>query len=180
MFILSYGFSSATYKIDDKGIALLPAEISKTGITKLKEITYHSDIEFKSALKEVIGETMFTKHEAELVKNAINANAMLILIGIIGFVAAFAISIGPVMWVLFSELFPNKIRGLAISFVGLINSAVSFSVQLVFPWELSTIGNASTFMIYGVFAVLGLAFIIMKVPETKGKSLEELEIILTK
>jgi len=67
-----------------------------------------------------------------------------------------------------------------ISFVGLINSAVSFIVQLVFPWELSNFGSAGTFLIYGIFAVLGLVFVVKIVPETKGKSLEELEIILLK
>jgi SP family arabinose:H+ symporter-like MFS transporter len=82
--------------------------------------------------------------------------------------------------VLFSELFPNRLRGLAISFVGLINSAVSFSVQLVFPWELSNFGSTGTFFIYGVFAMIGLIFILKVVPETKGKSLEELERILVK
>ena len=107
-------------------------------------------------------------------------NPTLILFGIIGFVASFAISLGPVMWVLFSELFPNRIRGLAISFVGLINSAVSFTVQLVFPWELETLGNATTFLLYGVFAVAGLIFIIKKLPETKNKSLEQLEMELIK
>jgi MFS family permease len=101
-------------------------------------------------------------------------NPTLILVGILGFVASFAFSLGPVMWVLFSELFPNQIRGLAISFVGLINSAVSFSVQLIFPWELETFGNTVTFLIYGLFAVVGL--LIMRVlPETKGKSLEDLQ-----
>ncbi|MCA1752844.1 MAG: MFS transporter [Flavobacteriales bacterium] len=94
--------------------------------------------------------------------------------------ASFAISVGPVMWVLFSELFPIWIRGLAISFVGLVNSAVSFGVQLVFPWELETFGSSITFMLYGIFAVLGLIFIIWKVPETKGRTLEELEELLVK
>jgi MFS family permease len=84
------------------------------------------------------------------------------------------------MWVLFSELFPNRLRGLAISFVGLINSAVSFSVQLVFPWELENFGNSVTFLIYGVFAIIGLLFIMRLLPETKGKSLEELEIELVR
>ncbi len=102
-------------------------------------------------------------------------NPWLILIGIIGFVASFAISIGPVMWVLFSEIFPNSVRGIAISFVGLINSAVSFLVQLVFPWELETIGSSATFLIFGAFAVIGLVVIAWLLPETKGKSLEELE-----
>ena len=102
-------------------------------------------------------------------------NATLILIGILGFVAGFALSLGPVMWVLFSELFPNRIRGIAISFVGLINSSVSFIVQLVFPWELENFGNSVTFLIYGLFAVVGLVIVMKLLPETKGKSLEELE-----
>ncbi len=107
-------------------------------------------------------------------------NPKLILVGILGFVASFAISIGPVMWVLFSELFPNRIRGIAISFVGVINSAISFVVQWVFPWQLEVLGNAGTFFIYGVFAFLGLIFIVRVIPETKGKSLEELEEQLVK
>jgi sugar porter (SP) family MFS transporter len=102
-------------------------------------------------------------------------NPKIILIGILGFVASFAISLGPVMWVLFSELFPNRVRGLAISFVGLINSAVSFSVQLIFPWELATLGNSVTFLIYGLFAIVGLVIVMWLLPETKGKSLEALE-----
>ncbi|MGD8346890.1 MAG: sugar porter family MFS transporter, partial [Lysobacterales bacterium] len=102
-------------------------------------------------------------------------NPTLILIGILGFVAGFAMSLGPVMWVLFSELFPNRVRGIAISFVGLINSAVSFLVQLVFPWELENLGPSMTFMIYGLFAVAGLIFVARFFPETKGRSLEQLE-----
>lgn len=101
-------------------------------------------------------------------------NSKLILFCILGFVAGFAISLGPVMWVLFSELFPNRIRGIAISFVGLINSAVSFTVQQFFPWELENFGPSMTFLIYGVFAVAGLLFVARYLPETKGRSLEEL------
>jgi sugar porter (SP) family MFS transporter len=102
-------------------------------------------------------------------------NPTIILVGILGFVASFAFSLGPVMWVLFSELFPNQVRGLAISFVGLINSAVSFVVQLIFPWELQNLGNSVTFLIYGLFAIVGLIIVMRLLPETKGKSLEELE-----
>jgi len=105
----------------------------------------------------------------------VNLNPTLILIGILSFVAGFGISLGPVMWVLFSELFPNRIRGIAISFCGLINSSVSFIVQLVFPWELENFGPSMTFMIYGTFAIVGLIFVMRILPETKGRSLEELE-----
>ena len=105
----------------------------------------------------------------------IDMNATLVLIGILSFVAGFGISLGPVMWVLFSELFPNRLRGIAISFCGLINSSVSFLVQLVFPWELENFGPATTFLVYGSFAIVGLVFVMRTLPETKGRSLEQLE-----
>ncbi len=102
-------------------------------------------------------------------------NAYLVLGFILLYVASFAISFGPVMWALLSEIFPNLIRGVAISLVGFFNSLVSFSVTLVFPWELSHIGPSGTFFIYGGMALLSLLFAIIFVPETKGKSLEQLE-----
>ena len=105
----------------------------------------------------------------------IDMNATMVLIGILSFVAGFGISLGPVMWVLFSELFPNRLRGIAISFCGLINSSVSFIVQLVFPWELENFGPETTFLIYGSFAIIGLLFVMKILPETKGRSLEQLQ-----
>jgi SP family arabinose:H+ symporter-like MFS transporter len=102
-------------------------------------------------------------------------NPGLVLGGMLGFVASFALSLGPVMWVLLSEIFPNRVRGIAISFVGLVNSAVCFFVQLVFPWEMETLGGARTFLIYAVLAILGVAVLAKVLPETRGRSLEELE-----
>lgn len=108
------------------------------------------------------------------------ANPRLILIAILGFVASFAVSLGPVMWVLFAELFPNRVRGVAISFVGLVNSATAFLVTLVFPWQLQSLGSTATFLVYGLFALAGLAFVWRVLPETKGRSLEELETVLVR
>ncbi len=175
MLLLAYGFSSATYTITAPALSALPAGIDASQLTSLVGQTYESDVSFRAAMTSVIGQSQFLEHQSALVSAAIDMNPTLILIGILGFVACFAFSLGPVMWVLFSELFPNHIRGLAISFVGLINSSISFTVQLVFPWELETIGNAGTFLIYGVFAIAGLLFLARVMPETKGKSLEELE-----
>ncbi|HIG76165.1 MAG TPA: MFS transporter, partial [Bacteroidetes bacterium] len=56
-----------------------------------------------------------------------------------------------------------------------INSATSFGVQQVFPAELAALGAAPTFAIFGIIAAVGLVFVWFVVPETKGKSLEELE-----
>jgi len=102
-------------------------------------------------------------------------NAKLVLVAIVGFVASFAISLGPVMWVLLSEIFPNEQRAAAISVAGFWNSLVSASVTLIFPWELSTFGPAGTFLAYGLFASAALLFVLLFVPETKGRTLEELE-----
>ncbi|MBU1820859.1 MAG: sugar porter family MFS transporter [Bacteroidetes bacterium] len=180
MFLLAYGFNSATYTLTDETVATLPAEVDRAKLVMLSGQVFTSDVEYKKALNEVLGEATVAAYESNLITAAIKMNPTLILIAIIGFVASFAISIGPVMWVLFSELFPNKIRGIAISFVGLINSAVSFLVQWIFPWELATLGSAGTFLLYGLFAAAGLVFIIRVIPETKGKSLEELEAQLVK
>lgn len=180
MFLLSFGFGKATYTLSEGAVIELPAEIDREGIAPLLRVTFDSDLTYKQALSAAIGEDLAKAYESELITAAANINAVLILVSILGFVASFAISLGPVMWVLFSELFPNRIRGLAISFVGLINSAVSFTVQLVFPWELANFGTSLTFLIYGAFAALGLFFILMVVPETKGRSLEELEEMLVK
>jgi SP family arabinose:H+ symporter-like MFS transporter len=178
MLTLSYGFGSATYTLSQESVDSLPSDIDRQLIAPLIGAKYESDVEFRTALSVAIGKSQYQKFESQLVSAAISMNPTLILVGILGFVASFAVSLGPVMWVLFSELFPNTLRGLAISFVGLINSGISFGVQLVFPWELENLGNSTTFLIYGVFAAVGFVFIMRILPETKGRSLEELEKIL--
>ncbi len=180
LFLLTYGFSTATYSLDDTAITNFSKTIGGDKLAKLKGKTYENDLLFKKALTISLGEETFKANEGAIISAGTHMNTTLILIGILGFVASFAMSIGPVMWVLFSELFPNKIRGLAISFVGLINLAISFLVQLLFPLELSMLGSTVTFLLYGIFAIIGFVFIWFKVPETKGKSLEQLEEILVK
>ena len=180
MMLLAYGFNSATYKLTDEKIQKMSDVDLRNEMSVLSGKSFSNDVEYKNEIKSLLGAERSKLYESELITAAISINPSLILIGIIGFVACFAISLGPVMWVLFSELFPLKIRGIAISFVGFVNSAVSAGVQFVFPWELSTIGSAMTFLIYGVFALAGLFFIVRVIPETKGRSLEELEAQLVK
>lgn len=102
-------------------------------------------------------------------------DAKLVLAAIIGFVASFAISLGPVMWVLLSEIFPNEQRAAAISVAGFWNSLVSATVTLIFPWSLSALGSGGTFLAFGIFASAALLFVWLLVPETKGRTLEQLE-----
>lgn len=180
MSLLAYGFGSARYELTQDALNMLPEEIDRNGLVPMIDQVYADDVSFKEALRDNLGEKAALAFESNLITAAINMNPTLILFGILGFVASFAISIGPVMWVLFSELFPIRIKGAAISFVGFLNSLVSYLVQQFFPWQLETLGSSTTFLIYGLFAALGLVFVWFIVPETKNKSLEELETILIK
>ena len=102
-------------------------------------------------------------------------NPGIVLAGILGFVASFAFSLGPVMWVLFSEIFPNRIRGVCMAFMGIVNSGVSWFIQFIFPVELARFGPVVTFSIFAVTAVVFLVLLTWLMPETRGRSLEELE-----
>ena len=178
MLILAYGFENATYTLDSEAFTSLPNELAIEKLRAIESKTFTSDLDFKAAIANALGDEKAKQYEAALVTASANMNSVLILCGILLFVAFYAVSIGPVMWVLFSELFPNRIRGLAISFVGLVNLTFAFLVQLVFPWQLTNFGNSLTFLLYAICAIIGLLFIVTKVPETKGKSLEELERLL--
>jgi MFS transporter, SP family, arabinose:H+ symporter len=180
MFTLSYGFGSATYTLESRAIGDLPAAIDRAQLAPLLDTTFGSDVEFREAVSAAIGQELFKRHQGELIVAAINVNPGLILLATLGFVASFAVSLGPIMWVLFSELFPNRVRGMAISLVGLVNSATAFMVTFIFPWQLETIGNSATFLIYGVFAVAGFIYVMRILPETKGRTLEELESLLVR
>ena len=176
MALCAYGFSQATYKLSSQDIdSLVIKEQSLTQLQQMKEHVFESDVEFKQAVIQQVGKTQFNAHQGDILKLAATMNASIILVGILGFVASFAFSLGPVMWVMFSEIFPNHIRGIAISFVSVINSIVSFTVTFVFPWELEVLGSALTFFIYGVFAFVSLILVVKLFPETKGKSLEQIE-----
>lgn len=175
MTICAVGFHNATYEITAEDLQQTAAHADPDRLEALVGKTYHSDVEFKQALRSVLGDEQARAASAPLLQAAIDINPTLVLIGILGFVASFAVSLGPVMWVLFSEIFPNRIRGIAISAVGVVNSTVSFGVQLVFPWELTNFGASMTFLIYGLFAVLGLVLVVWLLPETRGKTLEQIE-----
>jgi sugar porter (SP) family MFS transporter len=186
MALCTYGFSQATYELKAESIAQFEQiegieDSFDTGVlNRMVGTVYQSDVEFKAALAETIGASAARDYESEFIKTATNMNAILILVGILGFVASFAMSLGPVMWALFAEIFPNQLRGVAISCVGMINSMVSFFVQLLFPLELSVFGAALTFFFYGLFAAIGLVLVAWLLPETKGKSLEEIELLFSK
>lgn len=174
MSLTAYGFKQATYQLTPEAIAELK-DVDQSKLAGVAGQVFDNDLDFKNSLKSALGEIEYSKHEGDLVKAAIQMNPIIVLIGILMFVASFAMSLGPVMWVMLSELFPNMVRGMAIAVIGFINSAVSWFVQFIFPWELANLGNTTTYLIYAGFAAVGFFILVKMMPETKGKSLEEIE-----
>ena len=179
LLLCAYSFSQATYELSATEINSFE-NIDNYKLTEFQDINYDSDVTFKNDIKAAIGNQVYALNEGAILEAAIDMNATLVLIGILGFIACFAFSLGPVMWVMLSEIFPNRYRGLAIGVIGFINSFSSWLIQQIFPWEISNLGSALTFFIYGLIATVGMLLFIKILPETKGKSLEEIETELIK
>jgi SP family xylose:H+ symportor-like MFS transporter len=87
----------------------------------------------------------------------------------------YALSLAPITWVLISEIFPNRIRGLAVSISVSALWIACFILTFTFPILNRRLGSAGTFWTYGAICMAGFVFILLRVPETKGKTLEQLE-----
>jgi sugar porter (SP) family MFS transporter len=91
------------------------------------------------------------------------------------YVASFAISLGPIFWLLISEIYPSKIRGLAEGAAASANWAANLLVSLTFLTLLNALGPSRTFWLYGLLAIGSFIFSYYLVPETKGRTLEDIE-----
>jgi SP family xylose:H+ symportor-like MFS transporter len=104
-----------------------------------------------------------------------------ILLFILGYIACFALSVGPVTWVILSEIFPTRIRGRAMAIATVCLWVANYVVSQTFPMMdgnkclLEKFHHAFPFWLYGVFCVVLVTFVWRFVPETKGKTLEEIE-----
>ena len=93
MFVLAYGFNSATYRLTEENMAGITMDFDRDQLSSMVNVNYNSDVEFKQAIKESLGTVKAAEYESELIKAGINMNPTLILFGILGFVASFAISL---------------------------------------------------------------------------------------
>ena len=101
--------------------------------------------------------------------------AWITVLAVAAYVAFFAIGLGPVFWLLISEIFPLAIRGRAMSVSTVANWGSNLVVSQVFLILIHGIGSAATFGLFAVMTALNLVFAIARVPETKGRSLEQIE-----
>ncbi|MEO1009769.1 MAG: sugar porter family MFS transporter [Bacteroidota bacterium] len=103
-----------------------------------------------------------------------------VLVLVITAIAIYAMSLAPITWVVLSEIFPNRLRGIAMSIATFSLWVASFVLTFTFPLLNDALGAYGTFWVYSGICLLGFLFIRKRLPETKGKTLEELEIELTK
>lgn len=112
--------------------------------------------------------------------------ALWLLLFILGYIACFALSVGPVTWVILSEIFPTQFRGRAMAIATVFLWAANYLVSQTFPmldenpWLVEKFNHGFSFWIYGLFCVVLVLVVKKWVPETKGKSLEEIEKFWTK
>ena len=98
-----------------------------------------------------------------------------VIIPLLMYVASFAFSFGPIVWVIISEIFPTRIRGLAVSLGSFSLMVTGFVITLTNPILIETVKPSGTFFIYAALTLPAIWFIWKFVPETKGKTLEEIE-----
>lgn len=103
------------------------------------------------------------------------SSGTVMLIFILGFIAFFAFSYGPVIWVLLSEIYPTKYRGRAMSVATLILWGGNVFVGQMVPWSLENLKPHGTFWVFALLTIPALIITVKLLPETKGKSLEEIE-----
>ena len=104
------------------------------------------------------------------------AIGIMALIAAMGFIAFFALTWGPVMWVMLGEMFPNKFRGAALAVAGMSNWLANFLVTMTFPVLLTNFGLGFSYGIYAIFGVVAFFVVFRYVKETKGKTLEEISL----
>ncbi len=103
------------------------------------------------------------------------AKGVYMLILVLAAIASYAMSLAPVTWVLISEIFPNRIRGAAVAVAVFSLWVASTILVLTFPYLNRSLGAHGTFWVYGGICLVGFLVVLRKLPETKGKSLEQIE-----
>ncbi|MEM5499300.1 MFS transporter [Paraglaciecola mesophila] len=176
-----YGFKSANYELSQEAIVKIQqSDIDVTLLQPLVGKTYATDVDLKRELSAIYSKKDLPLVSGAIINSTISINAFFVLFGLFAFLAAFNMSIGPVMWVIFSEIFPNNVRSVALPVAAFVQSISSYVIQQFFPWQLENLGAANTFLNYGIIAFIGMLVMAKILPETKGKSIEDIERDLVK
>ncbi|MDE6340849.1 MAG: sugar porter family MFS transporter [Muribaculaceae bacterium] len=105
----------------------------------------------------------------------LNVTGLFMIILVMAAIACYAMTLGPVTWVLLSELFPNRVRGLAVAICTFALWTGCFTLTYSFPLLNASLGSFGTFWLYALICAAGFCCFLFRLPETKGKSLEQIE-----
>jgi MFS family permease len=100
---------------------------------------------------------------------------MLVLVLVLAAIACYAMSLAPATWVVIAEIFPNRIRSSAVSIAVTALWSACFLLTYSFPLLNAALGAAGTFWTYAAVCLAGVVFLFLRLPETKGRTLEEIE-----
>jgi len=106
-----------------------------------------------------------------------NGAGLVTLVALVVFIASFAFSLGPVVWTVINEIFPSRVRGRAVAIATAANWGSAWLVSQFFLTLIGSIGNSATFYLFAFFSVVAYVWIWKRLPETKGRSLEEIQTI---
>jgi sugar porter (SP) family MFS transporter len=109
-----------------------------------------------------------------------SAAGIVTLLALVGFIICFAFSMGPVVWTVINEIFPGHIRGRAVAVATAVNWGSAFLVSQFFLTLIGAMGNSLTFWLFALFCVIAWVWIYFRVPETKGQSLEQIQLLWKK
>jgi sugar porter (SP) family MFS transporter len=174
--IVAYGFGTATYAVTPKVISAVSGQIDPSALQPIAGTEFTDELTFKHELRQLVGLEDFRTIEGDVMLHGVTMNAHLVLAGIILFACAYKFSAGPVMWIMFAELFPTKVRALAITGCAWVTSIFGgVVVPQLYPLKIEHLGSTVTFLIYGSCCFFGMLALAKLTPETKGKTIEEIE-----
>ncbi len=122
-----------------------------------------------------VGFTFLKLDNETAVSGSPTTAGIITLVALVVFIASFAFSLGPVVWTVINEIFPNRIRGRGVAVATAVNWGSAWLVSQFFLTLVDGIGNAATFWLLAFFCLVAYVWIFLKVPETKGRTLEEIE-----
>ncbi len=109
--------------------------------------------------------------------HATTTAGVITLVALVVFIASFAFSLGPVVWTVINEIFPSRVRGRAVAAATAVNWFSAWLVSEFFLTLIDTIGTSGTFWLFAAFSAVAFVWVWRKVPETKGRSLEEIQVL---
>jgi SP family galactose:H+ symporter-like MFS transporter len=117
----------------------------------------------------------FLSIDGQAAGNGPTSAGIVTLVALVVFIVSFAFSLGPVVWTVINEVFPGRVRGRAVAVATAVNWGAAFLVSQFFLTLIQAIGTSATFWLFAFFCLAGWIWVFRTVPETKGRSLEEIE-----